>query len=57
MKTKARKATPSRRAKDLAVKGTKSRSVKGGAVKTSASTLDIVKVPAPSGPVPIPYPN
>jgi hypothetical protein len=48
MKTKARKAAASRRAKDLGTKDRTSRSVKGGAIK---------KAPAPGGPVPIPYPN
>jgi len=47
MKTKARKAAASRRAKDLGTKDRTSRSVKGGAIKKPSSLPDIVKAPAP----------
>ncbi len=44
------------RARDLAVKPTKGRRVTGGASRKVALP-DVVKTPAPSGPVPLPYPN
>jgi hypothetical protein len=44
------------RALDLAVKPAKQRRVAGGATRKVALP-DIVKTPAPSGPVPLPYPN
>jgi len=44
------------RARDLTVKPAKQRGVTGGTTRKVALP-DIVKAPAPSGPVPLPYPN
>jgi hypothetical protein len=57
MKNKGRKSTASRRQKDLGVTTKRARQVGGGAARKPIASPDIIKAPAPGGPVPVPYPN
>jgi hypothetical protein len=55
---KAVKATKAARPKDLALESGPSRGVKGGRSPIQLNPgPDILKTPAPAGPVPTPYPN
>ena len=50
----------SRRPRDLPVSRGHSRAVKGGRaipLKPAVFDVDVIKVPSPGGPVPVPYPT
>jgi hypothetical protein len=54
-KKRARKTSSTR--KDLPLGSGKARGVKGGKPPIQFKPVDVLKTPAPAGPVPIPYPN
>jgi hypothetical protein len=55
VKTAGRRTSATR--KDLPLGSGKARGVKGGKAPIQLKVGNVLKTPAPAGPVPIPYPN
>jgi hypothetical protein len=57
---KARTSKKTTRPTDLVLGSSRARGVKGGksiTLKPAVFDVDVIKAPAPGGPIPVPYPN